>query len=115
MACASLPCVIPKPGAAQPVRRLETGPTIETHSRHHQLTPSWRIGGHSAILPSALIQLAQPPGTSAQLARVTYTSGYVPPGSTPTANQIALPADLELACLEQSAYWYQRRSQLGLL
>jgi hypothetical protein len=26
-----------------------------------------------------------------------------------------LPDDLEQACIEQVAYWYQRRSQLGLV
>src|SRR6185295_8602626 len=62
-----------------------------------------------------LIQLAQPLGTSAQLARVTYTGGYILPGASPTGNQLPLPDDLELAALEQAAYWYQRRSQLGLL
>jgi len=27
----------------------------------------------------------------------------------------ALPDDLEQACIEQVAYWYQRRAQLGLV
>ena len=42
-------------------------------------------------------------------------SGYVLPGASPTGNQIALPDALELACVEQVVYWYQRRTQLGLV
>jgi len=63
----------------------------------------------------AVIELPEPIGISGQLARVTYTGGYILPGTTPTGNQIALPDELELACIEQVAYWYQRRTQLGLL
>src|SRR2546421_617317 len=65
--------------------------------------------------PSTVIELQFPLGSWKQLARVTYTGGYILPGSTPTGNQLALPNDLEQACVEQASYWYQRRSQLGLL
>lgn len=63
----------------------------------------------------AVITLAKPLGSSTQLARVTYTGGFVMPGTTLGVNQVALPDEIELACLEQAAYWYQRRAQLGLL
>ncbi len=63
----------------------------------------------------AVIELAFPLGSSRQLGRVTYTGGYILPGTTPSGNQIALPDDLEQACVEQAAYWYQRRAQLGLM
>jgi len=62
-----------------------------------------------------MISLAKRIGTSRQLGRVTYTGGYILPGATPTGNQIALPDEIEQACVEQAAYWYQRRTQLGLL
>ena len=62
----------------------------------------------------SIIELAQPLGEITQLGRVTYTGGYILPGTTPTGNQIALPDDIEQACIEQVAYWYQRRAQLGL-
>ena len=62
-----------------------------------------------------MISLAKRLGTSRQLGRVTYAGGYVLPGATPDGNQIALPDEIEQACLEQAAYWYQRRTQLGLL
>jgi len=61
-----------------------------------------------------VIELPEPIGISCQLGRVTDT-GDILPGTTPTANQTALPDELELACIEQVAYWYQRRTQLGLL
>jgi len=63
----------------------------------------------------SVIELPEPIGISGQLGRVTYTGGYILPGTTPTGNQIALPDELELACVEQVAYWYQRRTQLGLV
>src|SRR6266853_4933752 len=63
----------------------------------------------------AVIELAFPLGSSRQNARVTYTGGYILPGTNPTGNQIAMPDDLEQACVEQAAYWYQRRAQLGLM
>ena len=50
-----------------------------------------------------------------QLARVTYTGGYVLPGTAPAAGQTALPADLESAAIEQVAAWYQQRDKLGLV
>jgi hypothetical protein len=63
----------------------------------------------------SVIELAQPLGSSRQFGRVTYTGGYILPGNSPTGNQIALPDDLEQVCIEQVAYWYQRRAQLGLV
>lgn len=50
-----------------------------------------------------------------QVARVTYTGGYVLPGTTPGAGQVALPADLESAAVEQVAAWFQQRDKLGLI
>jgi hypothetical protein len=63
----------------------------------------------------AIVALAERLGTSRQLGRVIYTGGYVLPGAPPAVNQIALPAEIEQACIDQAAYWYLRRSQLGLL
>lgn len=53
-------------------------------------------------------------GSALQRLRITYTGGYVLPGTTPGAGQTALPADIEAAAVEQCAHWYQRRHQLGL-
>jgi len=62
-----------------------------------------------------LVELAEPLGSVRQVGRITFTGGYVLPGTAPTGNQIALPDEIEQACIEQVAYWYSRRAQLGLL
>jgi hypothetical protein len=48
------------------------------------------------------------------LGRLTYTGGYVLPGTTPGPGQNPLPPDLEQAAVEQVAYWFQIRDKLGL-
>jgi hypothetical protein len=48
------------------------------------------------------------------LCRVTYTGGYVLPGSTLPAPSSPLPPDLESAAVEQVAHWFQTRDYLGL-
>ena len=65
----------------------------------------------SLTLPLSLLPQAVTP----QVARVTYTGGYVLPGTTPGAGQTALPDDLESAAVEQVAAWYQQRDKLGLI
>lgn len=47
--------------------------------------------------------------------RVTYTGGYVLPGTTVGSGQTALPVDLESAAVEQVAAWFQQRDKLGLI
>lgn len=54
-------------------------------------------------------------GTAYQQARVTYSGGYVLPGSIPAAGQTALPADLEHAAVEQVASWFLHRDKVGLV
>ena len=49
-----------------------------------------------------------------QVGRVTYTGGYVLPGTVPAAGQTALPGDLESSAVEQVAVWFQQRDMLGL-
>jgi len=48
------------------------------------------------------------------LGRLTYTGGYVLPGTTPGPGQNPVPSDLEQAAVEQVAYWFQIRDKLGL-
>src|SRR2546426_1110381 len=48
------------------------------------------------------------------IARITYTGGYVLPGTSPGAGQTALPDDLEQAAVEQVAYWFRNRDKTGL-
>jgi hypothetical protein len=49
-----------------------------------------------------------------QLARVSYTGGYVLPGTTPAAGQTPLPDDLEQAAVEQIAFWFQKETTARL-
>jgi hypothetical protein len=53
---------------------------------------------------------------SPQLARVTYSGGYLLPGdgSQLSTLNFQLPSDLEQAAVEQIAYWFQNRDRLGL-
>jgi hypothetical protein len=67
------------------------------------------------LRPGGVIRLAEILGAESQVLRVTYTGGYVLPGDTPAPGQTALPDDLEQACVEQIAFWYQRREQLGIV
>jgi len=56
-----------------------------------------------------------PSSSTPALARVTYTGGYVLPGTTPSAGQTALPDDLEQAAVEQVAWWFRNRDNTGLI
>jgi hypothetical protein len=62
----------------------------------------------------SIIELASCLGTSRQIGRVTFTGGYVLPGGTVGAGQTALPDEVEQAAIEQCAYFFQRKDQLGL-
>ena len=67
------------------------------------------------IKNSTVITLVTGPlGSREQRGQVTLSGGYVPPGQTVADGQVACPADLEQACIEQVVYWYQNRNRLGL-
>jgi hypothetical protein len=68
----------------------------------------------SLLSPLSLL-LSSPASSSSAIARVTYTGGYVLPGTTPSTGQTALPDDLEQAAVEQTASWFQHREKLGLI
>jgi len=53
--------------------------------------------------------------TSRRIQALTYTAGYVLPGTSPSAGQTALPDDLEQAAVEQVAYWFRNRDKSGLV
>jgi hypothetical protein len=48
------------------------------------------------------------------LARVTYTGGYLLPGSADVPSATRLPSDLEQAAIEQIAWWFLYRDRIGL-
>ena len=66
------------------------------------------------IRKACVVSLFSPLGTPLEVVRVTYTGGYVLPGTSPGSGQTALPDEIEQACIEQVAFWYQRRHHLGL-
>src|SRR5437879_1463647 len=82
-------------------------------------TDGWteQTGIEHLIRRQCVISLLSPLSAllSPGLGRVTYTGGYVLPGTAPGAGQTALPDDLEQAAVEQVAYWYQNRDKLGLV
>ena len=54
-------------------------------------------------------------GLALSTGRITYTGGYVLPGTTAGAGQTALPEDLEQAAVEQVAAWFLTRDKVGLV
>jgi hypothetical protein len=48
------------------------------------------------------------------LVALTYTAGYIQPGTAPEDGQIALPADIEQAVLDWCAYRYNERPNVGV-
>jgi hypothetical protein len=91
------------------VTRFELKST-EAEGWQEQLGVDYLIRSASVI--SLVLPLAPMGGG---LARLTYTGGYVPPGTVVGPGQTALPKDLENAAVEQVAAWYQNKDKLGLL
>src|SRR6267142_2112383 len=67
------------------------------------------------IRNACVVSLSTRLGTWRDQGRITYTGGYVLPGTTPDPGQTALPDDLEQAAIEQVAYWYRNKDTLGLI
>src|SRR5437016_696570 len=83
-------------------------------------TDGWseQTGVQYLIRRACVISLRSPLSTlnpEPSLCRVTYTAGYVLPGTTPTAGQTVLPDDLEQAAVEQVAYWFRNRDTTRLI
>ena len=92
------------------VTKFETNST-ETEGWIEQPAPTYLIRHACVIsinLPLSTFNL-QP-----ALARVTYTGGYVLPGTAAAPGQTPLPADIEHACVEQIAFWFINREKQGL-
>jgi hypothetical protein len=90
----------------------ESSGWLEQTNVKYLLRQSCVISLSSALYPAS-------PGSvlcllSSVLCRVTYTGGYVLPGTTPGAGQTPLPGDLEQAAVEQTAFWFQNRDRLGI-
>ncbi len=92
--------------------------TVSKFELKRNETEGWieQIGVEYLIRHACVISLSSPLDTRpSTLCRLTYTGGYVLPGTTPVADQTALPDDLEQAAVEQVAYWYRNRDKLGLV
>jgi hypothetical protein len=74
-----------------------------------------QTGVEFLVRRGCVVSLGKTLGGDGEVLRVTYTGGYVLPGTTPGAGQTALPDDLEQACVEQVAYWYQSKDHLGVI
>jgi hypothetical protein len=66
------------------------------------------------IRRTCIITLLSPLRNPQSALRVLYAGGYVLPGTVPSAGQLPLPDDLENAAIEQVAYWFQTRDNIGL-
>ena len=90
--------------------------TTESEGWVEQPTPDYLIR-HSCV-----IALRLPLAASRDLARVTYTGGYVLPGSPDPDYQPStiiypptrLPSDVEHAAVEQIAFWFINREKQGI-
>jgi hypothetical protein len=99
-----------------PCYPIETVTKFETKSSE---SAGWveQTGVDFLIRQASVISVNLQPATfnfQPGLARVTYSGGYVFPGTTPGPGQNPLPSDLEQAAVEQVAYWFQIRDKLGL-
>ncbi len=99
-----------------PLYPIETVTKWETKSSE---TEGWVEQPAPAFLirSSCVISLSRPfslQPLAFSLCRFSYTGGFVLPGTTPAPGQAPLPDDLEQAAVEQVAFWYQKRDQLGI-
>jgi hypothetical protein len=83
-------------------------------------TDGWveQPGVQFIIRRACVISLASPlspPPSSLSASRVTYTGGYLLPGSADVPLATRLPSDLEQAAVEQVVYWYQNRDKVGVI
>jgi hypothetical protein len=66
------------------------------------------------VVRSCIVDMRSRLGSTREIGRVTYTGGYVLPGTAVDAGQTALPKDLEWAATEQCAHWWLWRDKVGL-
>ena len=63
---------------------------------------------------NSVVEFVERPGGRNEVGRITYTGGYVLPGTVPGTGQFALPKDLEWAATEQCAHWWLWKDKVGL-
>jgi hypothetical protein len=77
-------------------------------------TPEYLIRRGCIISLLAAPKLLSVGGSALQLFRITYTGGYLLPGSPDVPGATRLASDLEQACVEQVAFWFQKKDLLGI-
>jgi hypothetical protein len=92
---------------------------IETATSFHLKTreaDGWQLleDVDYVVRNDCVLSLDAPLGSSRDQGRVTYTGGYVLPGTSPGSGQTALPKDVENACVEQACAWYRARNRGGI-
>jgi hypothetical protein len=106
---AGLPSIIPERLPIESVSAIALK-TDETEGWVAQTGVLYLIAQKGALLTFT----GGPLGGDTQLGRITYTGGYVLPGTTVDTGQTALPNELEHAAIEQAVYYWQNRDRLGL-
>lgn len=66
------------------------------------------------IRRNCLLSLRAPLGTADAVIRLSYSGGFNLPGDLAETDVPDLPDDIQLACVEQIAYWYQNKDRLGI-
>jgi hypothetical protein len=99
-----------------PCYPIETVSKFETKSTERD---GWveQLGVDHLILSKCVIALRTPltaTGCGVGTARVTYTGGYLVPGSPDLPGATRLPAELEQGAVEQIAFWFQTREKVGV-
>ena len=63
---------------------------------------------------NSVVEFVERPGGRNEVGRITYTGGYVLPGTAVGTGQFALPKDMEWAATEQCAQWWLWKDKVGL-
>src|SRR6516225_2088570 len=93
----------------QPItfQKLSTINSQQSPSSAWQPVPDAEYVLRAGCILSLLSEIGRPQ----EQIRVTYSGGYVPPGSNPppSTNNPQLPDDLQYSCIEQCAYLFQNK------
>jgi hypothetical protein len=89
-----------------------------TFQRLTKASEGWQAapGAEYVLRAGCILSLLSELGRPQEQIRVTYSGGYVLPGSNPppSTNNPQLPDDLQYSCIEQCAYLFQNKDRLGL-
>ena len=100
--------------------RVSRYPIDETRtisfSRLTRASDGWQAVNDAeyVLRQGCVISLASEIGSAREQLRVQYSGGYVLPGNTVGAGQVALPDDVQQSCVDQCAYLFQNKDRLGL-